>query len=99
MPAPESSESLYRLSEQCAANPCVKENKPCSEDTESDEASSGCESSSHGTDSDDPKFKIVINIKEGSSSSSCQEDTSSIRRGVCESKERQLCVEIDHTVV
>ncbi|KAH3877678.1 hypothetical protein DPMN_001554 [Dreissena polymorpha] len=53
--------------------PCAA--KPCSEDTESEETSSGCESSSHGTDSDDRKVEIVINIKDCSSSSSCQEDT------------------------
>ncbi|KAH3804884.1 hypothetical protein DPMN_133176 [Dreissena polymorpha] len=58
------------------AKPCVEENKPYLKETESEETSSGCKSSSDDTDSDDPKYKIVINIvEEGSSSSKsrCQD--------------------------
>ncbi|KAH3822816.1 hypothetical protein DPMN_124607 [Dreissena polymorpha] len=55
---------------QCAAKPA----KPCSKETESEESNSGCESSSDGTDSDDPTYKVVIHIKDGGSSSSSCED-------------------------
>ncbi|KAH3822803.1 laminin-like protein epi-1 [Dreissena polymorpha] len=67
---------LLALVCQCATKPCVEENKPCSKETESEETSSGCKSSSDDTDSDDPKYKIVIQIKEegsSSSKSSCQD--------------------------
>jgi len=65
---------------QFVANPATP---PCSDETDSDtkskESSSGSKTSSHGSDSDDPKYQIVINIKDiteegGSSKSSSSSD-------------------------
>ncbi|KAH3831885.1 hypothetical protein DPMN_105157 [Dreissena polymorpha] len=49
----------YQLSEQVTCIVLALPAKPCSKETESEESNSGCDSSSHGTDSDDSTYKAV----------------------------------------